>query len=113
MQTIVDTQTLEMLQAALGEELRELVDELFKDVPIKLQEMKAHCAQGDGDALAKTAHVIKGSSGNLGASALAEACAQLEAAAGEGDVSRWEPIIAQVEAQFDKTKEVMTDYLGG
>ncbi len=113
MHTIVDTQTLEMLQAALGEEFRELVEELINDVPIKLREMKTYCAQGDADALAKTAHVIKGSSGNLGASALSGACAQLEEAAGAGDVKSWEEKIDQIESQFDKTKEVMADYFGG
>jgi PAS domain S-box-containing protein len=60
--------------------------------------LRAAVAASDGEAAAKHAHAIAGSSGNLGADALRAAAKALERAGREGSVNQLAPLLGDLEA---------------
>lgn len=65
-----------------------------------LETMEQALARGDGEAVAAAAHSLGGSSGILGAAALAARCAELEALARQGDLAACAPRLQAVEREY-------------
>ncbi|HEV8583154.1 MAG TPA: ATP-binding protein [Thermoanaerobaculia bacterium] len=65
-----------------------------------LEALEAALARGDGEAVAAAAHSLAGSSGILGAAALAARCAELEALARQGDLAACGPRLQAVEREY-------------
>ncbi|RYG09651.1 MAG: histidine kinase, partial [Burkholderiales bacterium] len=63
---------------------REVIALLLVDAPLRLDALDAAVTARDCVALAKAAHALKGASSNVGATALQQASARLEADAGSG-----------------------------
>lgn len=57
----------------------EVIDIYIEDAPPRIEAMRSAIAAGDATKLASAAHALKSSSGNVGASAVRELCAHLEA----------------------------------
>jgi two-component system sensor histidine kinase/response regulator len=101
---IVETELARVLQRFLGPPLdagvvaglRELGDDFFTeiavlyldDAPLRMAEIREAAARNDAAAVASAAHALKSSSGNVGAEAVRQLCAELETAGGEGLVDR-------------------------
>ncbi len=74
--------------------LRDLGDDFFAEVavlylddaPVRMAEIREAAARNDADAVASAAHALKSSSGNVGAAAVRQLCAELETAGREGRV---------------------------
>lgn len=86
----LNLETLEALRAYQieGEPdfITELIDTYLADSPQRLQAMEDALKNQDLSAFAKAAHALKGSSGNLGAEALARTCLQGEMAGRNQDL---------------------------
>ena len=81
--------------------LGELVGLFLKELPCRLEGMSRGSVRGDGPAVAGSAHALRGSAGNLGASRLAAVCCRVEQAARRED---WDAVCdalagVRVEAQ--------------
>jgi HPt (histidine-containing phosphotransfer) domain-containing protein len=63
---------------------REVIALFTADAPQRLKAIAAAIAAGDADALGQAAHALKGSAGNVGAIAIQQAAAELEALAAGG-----------------------------
>jgi HPt (histidine-containing phosphotransfer) domain-containing protein len=75
-----------------AEFLSRLVNNFLNNVPNVAREMDQHLKTSDFVAIAKLAHIIKGTSGNLGLMLLHEYCIELEAQAKQEDpvaVGEW------------------------
>jgi CheY-like chemotaxis protein len=84
-----------------------------KDVPARLAALHAAVTSGGGPALAQAAHALKGAAANIGATAVANLCGQLEEMGRSGKhdggphlVSRLETELALADAELDAALEV-------
>jgi len=80
--------------------LRQLADVFERDVPLKLEAMRAAVATGDGAGVAREAHSLKGSTANVGALEMSRWCAEIEQLAVRGEFDAVVPKAAQIEAQL-------------
>jgi HPt (histidine-containing phosphotransfer) domain-containing protein len=82
--------------------VQEILD-LFRDgTPPLLAAMREGIAAGDPAKLKQAAHSLKGSSGMLGAHHLAALTGELEKRGRAGTVQGTEPLLAQVELEFQR-----------
>jgi len=91
-----------------GAVLRDFLDATAQDVG-----QLAHCREaGDIPAIARQAHKIKGAARLVGASELARAAADLEAAGQAGEWSGILPLVAQVETAAERLKLFVAERYG-
>ncbi|MBI3130992.1 MAG: Hpt domain-containing protein [Acidobacteria bacterium] len=81
----LDTGTLQALRLVPGPDGRPLVDHVIRlameALPTHAQKLHECAAQADWEALRRTAHTLKGTSGSFGAKVLSEQAKTLESAA--------------------------------
>ena len=88
---------------ALGgdpEFLVEVVEAFLSDSPPRIAAIKASLAGGDGDALGRAAHSLKGSSGNFGAARLQALCADLERLGRADQLTGLQPLVDRLEIEY-------------
>ncbi|MEG4942673.1 response regulator [Microcoleus sp. F4-D5] len=83
----------------------------FEEAVKLLQAMKLAIAQADTQALNRAAHTLKGSSANLSAPHLAQLCGTLEVMSTSGELDRASPLLAQIEAEYDRVKNTLQQEL--
>jgi len=92
---------IESLGQATGEDLRlQVVDAFLLQGGSDVESLRQALAREDGAALAAAAHALRGSSGILGATELAAACAQLEDLAEQGDLAACASLVDAVAGIF-------------
>lgn len=89
----------------------ELVGLFVDDVPPRLHLIREAVRNEDAEALQRPAHSLKGSASTLGADRMAELSRQLEALAGARDWPRAGDMVASLEAEFERVKQALTDWL--
>ena len=103
----LDPEAISNLRNLGGEDgdgfLREIVGIFLVDTPFRLAELDQALAAGDLVRFTRAAHSIKGSSSNLGATALQEAADRLEAKS-RLSLAAVEPELAAVKMQFQQAK---------
>ncbi|MEN2745272.1 Hpt domain-containing protein [Sinomonas halotolerans] len=76
-----------------------------------LRDLRAAAADGGGEPLFRAAHRLRGSAANIGASRVADLCAELEAAGrsggapGEDALDRLEAELSRVDEELDRIQE--------
>jgi HPt (histidine-containing phosphotransfer) domain-containing protein len=104
----LDPAVLAELRELGGEDERGFMGELFthllQDTPPRLVALQQAAATGDAHALAKTAHSLKGSAGNVGARRMAALCETLEAQGRAGSVQGAEPIVNHLADEFERVR---------
>jgi len=99
---IVDFSRLQEFRDYDDEELtmtREVISLFLADAPARLQAMQDALAAQDADGLSKAAHALKGAASNVGARALQQVAADLEAQARGG-------LPNGAQAQLDKARDL-------
>jgi PAS domain S-box-containing protein len=81
--------------------LREVANLFYEDAPRLLIEVRNAIQRGDGNALERSAHTLKGSVGNFGARTASEAAFNLEQMGRNGDFARAPEVFAQLERQVN------------
>ena len=109
----LDLAVLNELKDILEEGLEELLEEYLEDTPRQLSLLRAAVDAGDVSEIGTVAHTLKGSSGNLGISALYLLCAALEQEAKEGAVIDASASLAALEVEFDKVKLALVSFMEG
>jgi HPt (histidine-containing phosphotransfer) domain-containing protein len=74
----LDSEIIEDLWSAMGDQFTQLVDVFLEDAPNHLTKLEAAAAKGDIGGLAGPAHALKSSSANLGAMELSAAAKYIE-----------------------------------
>ena len=96
------------LGEASGEDiLNKLIEKFFSDTPQRLSSLQEILAKGNASAIEQQAHSLKGSSSNLGSRRMAEICERLEQCAREGQIEEAEEMLAELEKEYQRTKEVL------
>lgn len=97
----IDLQKFESLKTIIGiDAIHEILKSFKYDGLKQIRQMRDAYAAGDMDALKRTAHTLKGTSGNLGAKILHSLCSNLEMEAKEGSVRSGEQKIENIEHEY-------------
>ena len=99
---ILDERTLEQLRELGTAEFEDLVRLFLKDGAARVAAMYEAASKADTHAIAELAHSLKGSGATLGAVALAEGCAQLQAVASSEDLAAANRLVDAVGAEFER-----------
>ncbi len=78
----------------------ELIDSFLADTPPKLDTLQMSINNGDGVALARAAHNLKGSTGSLGAIRMMALCRELEDTAKQDSLALASEILAKLQSEF-------------
>ncbi len=91
--------------------LAELVELYTSSMPARLEMLRAAVEDQDAPALARAAHVIKGSSASLGGADLAALAAELECLGLSGTVEGAARRLPELEAEYGRVKRALEDEL--
>ena len=110
--TLLDPETIASLQD-LGdpEFVAEVIDIYIADAPPRIETMREAIAEGDAEKLAAAAHALKSSSGNVGATAVCEICADLEANTLEGATEKLAALEREYADAVTALRDVVKDRL--
>lgn len=84
----------------------------FESAPDLIARLRSGLAAGDCDAVRVAAHTLKSSSANLGATALAELCKQLELAARAGAIGPAVPDAQAIEREYEAVRAALRVEIG-
>jgi DNA-binding response OmpR family regulator len=92
------------------EELARIVTESFlEDIPQQIGALRGYLETGDASGAKRQAHTIKGASANVGGECLCEVALEIELAARVGDLEFAKARMVELESQFDRLKQAMTN----
>lgn len=94
----LDAARVEVLRGV--EAFTRVAETFLEDAPRLLKEMRRALATGDLSAAEQTAHRLKGSSANVGATLLSSSLRQLEVLARDGDPDPCRAELERAEAQY-------------
>jgi signal transduction histidine kinase/CheY-like chemotaxis protein/HPt (histidine-containing phosphotransfer) domain-containing protein len=92
---------------------REVIGLFLADTPQRLEAIEAAVAARDAQALATAAHALKGSAGNVGATALHKLAGKLEASAKEGWPDDAAAQAAQLQSLWESTRRAIDGWTAG
>jgi CheY-like chemotaxis protein len=105
----------ECVDAAVLAELRQLdmscgllstlITHFLEDVPPRLATLQDALQQGDAGALARVAHEVNGSSGNLGVWRMRQLCIELQALGRAKDLTQAGVLLAQLVSEFELVRQ--------
>lgn len=102
--SVLDQDRVAMLRQLGPEDGRGLLPEAAatfrRDLPARVDALQAAVHDGDGPALAQAAHALKGSAANIGGTAVAEICSELEGLGRRGMPDVGTPLIRRLEEQL-------------
>jgi HPt (histidine-containing phosphotransfer) domain-containing protein len=102
-----------MREAADGDEefLKQLVEVFLDDTAARVRELSEALRAGDGRALGRTAHQLKGSSANVGAMQLFDLARTLEKMGTGNQLSGAQEVMAGIEAEYRRVKNELSKLL--
>jgi len=90
-----------------GAALQEIVDEYLTMSEESGVELLRVLQEGDADAVERAAHTLKGASANVGANALVDVCAGIEAHARQGELQGAAELTEQFEAELSRARSAL------
>lgn len=84
--------------------LRELIDLFLREAEAHLAKLRAALASREAQPFERSAHTLKGSSGNLGALTMSRICGELQAIGRAADWARAPEVLATLENEFRGVK---------
>jgi two-component system sensor histidine kinase/response regulator len=107
----LDRGVLTGLRGLQGEVDTDIVAELagmfVEDTRSGLSELEEAMQRGDAQAVGRTAHTLKGSSGSMGARGMAGICARLESAGVSGDLKHGFGLLERLEEEFGRVERAL------
>jgi HPt (histidine-containing phosphotransfer) domain-containing protein len=101
---LLDFKVTGVLLKLMGKKFSELVEVFLTTGAQRLGKLREAINAGDAPAVQMNAHSLRGSCGNLGAMAMAQICAELEAAAGQSNLDDIRDGLAVLEQMFEQVK---------
>jgi two-component system, sensor histidine kinase and response regulator len=77
------------------------------DASSRLEELREAIGAGDAAGVERTAHTLKGSSGNMGATRMSAICSELQDVGGSGDLSRAAGLLEGLEEEFGRVRPAL------
>ena len=114
-QPLLDLEVVQSLKELGGPEdpglFAELVEMFLRDTPPRIQAMLEASSNGDPMALARAAHSMKSSCGNLGAMSLAHLCQAIEAGGRQGDLEAVRSLVQRSSEEYQKVAQALRGQL--
>jgi HPt (histidine-containing phosphotransfer) domain-containing protein len=114
--TVLDPQAIENLRALNpgdnDEFLREIAGIFLEDTPLRIAELEQSAAASDVPKFTRAAHSIKGSSANIGATALRAVAEKLEHESRSHGLGGVTPLVAQLKQEFSRTDSALRALIG-
>ena len=101
---LVTTQLDQLRAADQADTFREIISMYLDQTHSQLTELHTALADQNHEQTANIAHQIKGSSANLGASQLADACSRLEISTKSGELEVGHTLLQEIQGTFDRTR---------
>jgi histidine phosphotransfer protein HptB len=113
---IVDSEAINNLRS-LGDEgddtfLREILGIYLEDTPLRIADLKRAYHSGENSLFTRSAHTIKGSSANVGASRVRSIAEQIEHRSKTEPISGLAPLIDELDAAFAEALDALAAYQG-
>jgi two-component system sensor histidine kinase/response regulator len=106
-QPVLNPTTLDRLRSIGPGFLSGIAAIYLEDAPARMAAIRAAVEAGDAKRLAETAHAFKSGCGNLGATALHDLCAELEAMGKGGRVDEAPARLEQLDREFVRVEEAL------
>jgi HPt (histidine-containing phosphotransfer) domain-containing protein len=104
---------VESLRDLGGDEmLSELAQLFFDDAGSNLAALKEAIEKYDATSVERVAHLLKGSSGNMGATRMAELCGQLQDSGTLDDLGAAPALLEQLEVEFEHVRSALKAEVG-
>jgi two-component system sensor histidine kinase/response regulator len=109
---LLDSSVIAGLRELGTDEFDSLARLFLADGAIRVAALHTAQKHGDGEAMEKLAHSLKGSAGTFGAAALAQRCDELQVLASSGDLAESARLIDSVDAGFARACEALREEIG-
>ena len=107
MPDVLDMDTITTLRSILDGGLDELLMDFINETPADIEKLYLAASQKDLSGLARLAHYLKGSGGNIGARTFSDLCCELELAAIEDKLINPLGQVSRIEQSFVQSKQAM------
>jgi len=105
---VLDASQIEDLRGVDGGGLlAKLINMYLVKTPGQIQSLRTLAAAANLAAIAGEAHTLKGASGSIGATRVANACQRIEKTALAGDASPLEALLQALEAEFGRARDAL------
>ena len=84
--------------------LADVLQLFLEEFPKKLRTLQAAMEAGDAEQVARAAHSLKGSSGNIGASSMLDICGRIDDFARAGDLEKLTPLVGQLTDEYHRVE---------
>ncbi|MBC8009453.1 MAG: Hpt domain-containing protein [Burkholderiales bacterium] len=113
---VLDSEAIENLRA-LGDEgddtfLREIIGIYLEDVPQRLNDLKTAQGANDRPLFTRSAHTIKGSSANVGATEVRVLAEKLEHSSKSEALAALDEQVGDLEAAFARARQALQSLIG-
>jgi len=109
----LDAVVVESLRDLGGDEmLSELTQLFFDDAGSNLTALKEAIEKHDATSVERVAHMLKGSSGNMGATRMAVLCGQLQDIGTSGDLTAAPALLERLEVEFEHVRSALKAEVG-
>ena len=88
--------------------MRDITGLFREDATLRLHELRDSLGSANAEQLARAAHSLKSSSGNIGASRMYSLCATIESNARQGKLAGAAEMVEQLTAELDRALEALT-----
>ena len=114
-QPVLDPEVIESLRELTppGEPdvLKEVLQLFLDDVPTRIGRLRAAWQAADTAEVHRTAHSLKGSSGNIGATQLHDICRLLDEQGRAGDLSQMQALVASLEVEYARVEAEIKQFI--
>jgi CheY-like chemotaxis protein len=107
---VLDQEALDMLLEVVGGEwelLEELIDSFLEEAPPLLSKMSDALDNNDSTAIRLTAHTLKSSGNDFGATKFAQLCQQLEDLGQSGRMDGSPVLVEQIMSEYERVKNAL------
>ena len=105
---VIDLQAIENLRELNPDDndafIREIIGIFLEDTPQRIADLEASLTAADAPKFSRTAHSIKGSSANLGATALRNLAEQLEQRSHQEGLANVAGLLAGLKQEYGRTQ---------
>jgi CheY-like chemotaxis protein/HPt (histidine-containing phosphotransfer) domain-containing protein len=105
--TPLDAKTLERLREVGPGFVREIAAIYLEDAPARMTALRDAVQRRDAQALSATAHAFKSGSGNIGATAVHDLCAELESMGRQGNLAGADATLAALEREYGRVEQAL------
>ena len=89
------------------DKLARIVGLFIDDVPLRLEELRLTAEKGEAQEVEETAHMLKGGSGYMGATRMAEICAEIQELGASGELSSVPELLDALQAEFERIRPAL------